>query len=140
MTEHEEQVMVDDAGDTVVKLPTRRDLPASGPATTSQQRLLAMVAHLLGILTGPLGALIIWLVMKKDAFVEEEAREALNFQITVWLAIVAASILTIIGIGVYLISGVAALNIVFCVIAAAHVNQGEAYRYPVTLRLIKQPA
>jgi uncharacterized Tic20 family protein len=113
------------------------------PATTdapADQRTMALAAHLLGIFTGFIGALIIWLINKDDAskaFVTDQAKEALNFQITVTIAMVISIILMIVIIGGILAPIVGVINLVFCIIAAVKANNGEAYRYPFTLRLIK---
>jgi len=113
------------------------------PATTdvpADQRTMALAAHLLGIFTGFIGALIIWLINKDDAaksFVTDQAKEALNFQITVTIAMVISIILMIVIIGGILAPIVGIINLVFCIIAAVKANNGEAYRYPFTLRLIK---
>ena len=90
------------------------------------------------------GPLVIWL-MKKDTmpFVADQAKEALNFNITVsavFLVLLILSLMTL-GLGflvtlpVMLIVGIAAL--VFVIIAAMKANQGIAYRYPMTVRLVK---
>ena len=91
-----------------------------------------------------LGPLVIWL-MKKDTmpFVDDQAKEALNFNITVSAIFLILLILTFLSLGigalitvpVMLIVGIAAL--VFIVIAAIKSNEGVAYRYPFALRLIK---
>ncbi|KRG53198.1 DUF4870 domain-containing protein [Stenotrophomonas maltophilia] len=113
------------------------------PATTdapADQRTMALAAHLLGIFTWFIGALIIWLINKDDAskaFVTDQAKEALNFQITVTIAMVISIILMIVIIGGILAPIVGVINLVFCIIAAVKANNGEAYRYPFTLRLIK---
>jgi uncharacterized Tic20 family protein len=101
---------------------------------------MALAAHLLGIFTWFIGALIIWLINKDDAskaFVTDQAKEALNFQITVTIAMVISIILMIVIIGGILAPIVGVINLVFCIIAAVKANNGEAYRYPFTLRLIK---
>lgn len=113
------------------------------PATTdapADQRTMALAAHLLGIFTWFIGALIIWLINKDDAgkaFVTDQAKEALNFQITVTIAMVISIILMVVIIGGILAPIVGIINLVFCIIAAVKANNGEAYRYPFTLRLIK---
>jgi hypothetical protein len=91
-----------------------------------------------------LGPLIIWLV-KKDSmpFVNDQAKEALNFNITIAIIGIALLLLTLmtLGLGVLLavpigvVVGVAWL--VFTIIAAIRANEGVRYRYPFTLRLIK---
>ena len=115
-----------------------------------------MFAHLSALLGGLLtsgwagnlgffiGPLVIWL-LKKDTmpFVNDQAKEALNFAITVSILFLALLILTLMTLGVgalltvplMLIIGVAAL--VFVVIAAIKANEGVAYRYPFSLRLVK---
>ena len=67
----------------------------------------------------------------------DQAKEALNFQITVTIAMVISIILMIVIIGGILAPIVGVINLVFCIIAAVKANNGEAYRYPFTLRLIK---
>jgi uncharacterized Tic20 family protein len=128
--------------------------PASG-APSAEERQWAMFAHLsalLGaLLTGAvggwgsfLGPLIIWLV-KKDTmpFVDDQGKEALNFNITVSAVFLLLWMLTFLTffVGALLtfplmfIIGIAAL--VFIVIAAIKSNEGQAYRYPFTIRLVK---
>ncbi|MBH1495557.1 DUF4870 domain-containing protein [Stenotrophomonas maltophilia] len=119
--------------DNVPPPPVTTDVPAD-------QRTMALAARLLGIFTGFIGALIIWLINKDDAaksFVTDQAKEALNFQITVTIAMVISIILMIVIIGGILAPIVGIINLVFCIIAAVKANNGEAYRYPFTLRLIK---
>jgi len=117
--------------------------PPVTSAAPQDERTLALVAHLLGIFTWLIGALIIWLV-NKDAqpakpFATDQAKEALNFQITIGIASVIAFILTIISFGLlfFLPTLVWIADIVFCILAAVKANNGETYRYPFTLRLIK---
>ena len=97
--------------------------------------MYATLAHLLGIVSGPIGPLVIWLVMKGDSQVEPQAREALNFQITVWLVSILGAILTIVYIGYLIVILAMVFNVVFCVIAASYAHSGMPYRYPICLRL-----
>lgn len=111
---------------------------------------MAMLAHLLGIPTGFLGPLIIWLVKKdQSAFVEVAGREALNFHLTLFLlsvvlfpALLILSIIPLIGCLTFplLFLAVVAVGIgslVTQVVAAIKANEGQTYRYPVNFRLIK---
>lgn len=122
----------------------------------ADERQWAMFAHLSalvgGILTGGwafsigcfLGPLIIWMV-KKDSmrFVDDQGKEALNFNITVALIFLALLILSVVTLGIGLIIAVPVALVVgiawlvFTIIAAIKANEGVAYRYPLTLRLIK---
>jgi uncharacterized Tic20 family protein len=125
-------------------------------APSAEERQWAMFAHLsalLGaLLTGAfgggwgcfIGPLVIWLI-KKDTmpFVNDQGKEALNFNITVAIAaviLVLISLMTfgiglIIAIPLWIIIGIGWL--VFTIMAAIKANEGVRYRYPFTLRLIK---
>lgn len=99
---------------------------------------IAMLAHLLGIFTGFVGALIIWLLKKDDsAFINEEAREALNFQITMTIAYLVASMLMVILIGMLLLPILYVANIIFCILGAVATSKGQSYRYPFAVRLVQ---
>ena len=113
--------------------------PTAGEAP-QDQRTMSLLAHLLGIVTGPIGALIIWLVSKDNpekSFVTDQAKEALNFQITLIIAYFISGILTMVLIGFLLMAAIGIANLVLCIMAAMKANNGEAYRYPFALRLIK---
>jgi uncharacterized Tic20 family protein len=108
------------------------------PMSDSDQRMWAMLAHLGGILFGFIPSLIVWLVHKdKSRFVEEQAKEALNFQITVAIGMIVSSILSLILIGFVLMAIIGIADLILCIIAGLAANKGEAYRYPFALRLIK---
>lgn len=114
--------------------------PSSVGPVPNDQRTMALVAHLLGIFTGFIGALIIWLINKDDTskpFVVDQSKEALNFQITIAIAYIVSSILVVVLIGTLMLAAVWVANLVLCILAAVKANNGEAYRYPFTLRLIK---
>ncbi|MTI72890.1 DUF4870 domain-containing protein [Stenotrophomonas acidaminiphila] len=103
--------------------------------------MFAHLAALAGIvipLGNLLGPLIVWLV-KKDTmpFVADQGKEALNFNITVFIAAFVSGILTLVLIGFLLLIVVGIAWLVLTIMAALAANKGEAYRYPFTLRLIK---
>ncbi len=122
----------------------------------ADERMWAMFAHLSvligGAITGGwgfsigcfLGPLIIWII-KKDTmpFVNDQAKEALNFAITLSIIGFALLMVTLLSLGVgalltiplLLFVGIAAIILV--IIAAVKANEGFAYRYPLTIRLIK---
>lgn len=116
--------------------------PTPTGTAPAEDRTLALVAHLLGIITWVVGALIIWLISKDNpakSFVIDQSKEALNFQITIAIAYVAAMILAVISFGIlfFMPMLVWVANLVLCILAGVKANNGEAYRYPFTLRLIK---
>ena len=122
----------------------------SDVAPVGEERTWALFGHLsalsafvcgIGFVLGPL---IIWLV-KRDSlpFAGDQAKEALNFNITVGIVGLALVILTFItlGIGALLTVPLGFVLfigwLVFTIIAAINANNGVRYRYPLTLRLVQ---
>lgn len=125
----------------------------AGPSAEEKQwALFAHLSALLGaFVTGFwfgwgcfLGPLVIWLV-KKDTmpFVNDQGKEALNFNITLAIIGVILLIFSIVTLGIGLLIAipvgivVAISWLVFTIIAAIKASEGVAYRYPVSLRLVK---
>jgi uncharacterized Tic20 family protein len=126
------------------------------PQVSAQERQMAMFAHLSALVGGILttgwagsigcfvGPLVIWL-MKKDQmpFVDDQGKEALNFNITVGIAFLVLLLLSIMTLGIGLVLAIPAWIIigvawlVLTIIASIKANEGVAYRYPFALRLIK---
>jgi uncharacterized Tic20 family protein len=105
--------------------------------TTAQDNQWASFAHLGGIL-GFLPALIIWLVFKdRGAFTSAEAKEALNFQITIAIAYIIANILVFLVIGAILLPIIFILSLIFSILGFTKAKDGTSYRYPFAIRLIK---
>ncbi len=107
---------------------------------STDDRNLALITHLSGIILWFIVPLVVWLVSKDQSdkdYLTKEAKEALNFQITVGIAYIVSWILMIVFIGFILWWLVWIFNLVFCIIAALQVSQSGSYRYPVSLRLIK---
>lgn len=122
---------------------------------SAEERQWAMFAHLSALVGGLLtsavggwgtfiGPLIIWLVKKETMpFVDDQAKEALNFNITVAIACLVLLLLSIVTLGIglviaiplWIIIGIAWL--VLTIIASIKANEGVTYRYPLALRLIK---
>ncbi len=110
----------------------------------SDERMWAMLTHLSALtglftLVGSLvGPLIIWQIQKeKSAFVDFHGKEAVNFNITMVIAAAVSFLLFLLLIGFVLIWLVGAVWLIFTIIAAIKANNGEHYRYPVTIRFIK---
>ncbi|HEX5305321.1 MAG TPA: DUF4870 domain-containing protein [Dyella sp.] len=131
--------------DDIVPPPPPHDEAPASVVPSSEERQWAMGAHLsalLGLVTAGwacfLGPLVIWLV-KKDTmpFVADQAKEALNFNITVMIAGAICWILVFVLIGIVLLWALGIVWIVFTIIAAIKANEGVRYRYPFALRLIK---
>lgn len=105
---------------------------------------MGMLAHLLA-LSGfviPFGniiaPLVIWMIKKdQSAFVNDQGKESLNFQITIFIMMIVCFILFFVVIGIFLLPLVGLYWLIFSVIAGIKANGGERYRYPFAIRLIK---
>ena len=138
--------------------PQNNASPAAGAAAapSAEERKWATIAHLSALLGALLtsgwagsigffvGPLIIWLMKRESMpFVNDQGKEALNFAITVSIACFALLLFTILSLGIgalitvplFVAIGITAL--VLIVIAAIKANEGVAYRYPFSLRLVK---
>jgi uncharacterized Tic20 family protein len=114
--------------------------PGYGAAAPSQQNPLtmAMLAHLLGLLLGFIGPLIIMLTSgSQDPFVKDQSTEALNFQLTMLLASIVSFVLAFVLIGFLLIPVIVIGNLVLTIQGAMAANKGQWYRYPVCIRMVK---
>lgn len=114
-----------------------------GGAPSAEERQWAMFTHLSALfgLVVPFGSvigpLVMWLI-KKDTmpFVNDQGKEALNFNITMAIAAIVCWILVFILIGFLLLPILVIFWLVFVVIATIKANEGTTYRYPFALRLI----
>jgi uncharacterized Tic20 family protein len=125
-------------------------------AISSEERGWAMAAHLCGLLwilgSGgliflPFGGLALFTILgpliillakgQSKPFVAAQAKESLNFQITVWLLGLIFALLAILLIGFVLLWILGIVNLVLVIIAAIRVSDGMPYRYPFSLRLVK---
>jgi uncharacterized Tic20 family protein len=118
---------------------------APPPLPTENERNLGMLCHLLGLLTGFVGPLILWLVEKdKSAFVDHHGKESLNFQITFMIAMFGLTFITVVlsvfVIGLLLIPVIVALVILAMVaeiLSCVSASRGEWSRYPGAIRFIQ---
>jgi uncharacterized Tic20 family protein len=109
-------------------------------APSDDQKTLALITHLSGIVLGFIVPLIIWLVNKDQpdkAFVTDQSKEALNFQITLLMVYVVGIILSIILIGALINLAAWLACIVLSIIGGLAAQKGQTYRYPFAIRLIK---
>jgi len=104
---------------------------------SNDEKNIATITHLAGTVFFFIPALVVWLLKKDDsAYIADQSKEALNFQITIAIGMFIAQILIWVLIGFALIPLVWLTNIVFCIIAAIATSKGESYRYPLSLRLL----
>jgi len=131
--------------------PPGAQIPAQPPeaaAIDRNARQWAMFCHLAGLavllpialgLGGVIATLILWQIKKEEfPFVDEQGKEALNFQISIVIySLVSALLICAAGIGIIFLVAVGLFNIICVVIAAVGANEGRHYRYPLCIRFIK---
>jgi len=102
--------------------------------------MLAHLSALAGLFVGGLiflGPLLVYLVKKDEhPFIADQSREALNFNISVFIYFIASAILIPLGVGLLALPVVFIAWLVLTIIAAVRANNGEPYRYPLTIRLV----
>ena len=81
--------------------------------------------------------LVYFLKRDDSAYIENQAAEALNFQITVALAAVVFGVLCVVLVGIPLLLGLVVMAFVLPIRAALAAGRGERYRYPLTVRFVK---
>jgi uncharacterized protein len=112
--------------------------PYVGPPPTKDDKTMAMLAHLLSIFLGFLGPLIIWLIKKDQSpFVDDQGKEALNFQLTLLIAYIVGVVTACFIVGWFIFMAAWIAGIIFGIMGAMAANRGEAYRYPFNIRFIK---
>lgn len=101
-------------------------------------RTWATLAHISGLITSFIGPLIIWALYKdRYPFVDDQAREAMNFQISMMIYLIASSLLAILLIGVIGWIVFPILDLIYVIVAAINASNGVAYRYPLSIRFIQ---
>lgn len=116
--------------------------PAGPPMSPDQERLWGMLAHLLSfvaayIALGFVAPLVVLLVFgPRSAYVRAHAVESLNFNLSWLLYAIVGGILLIIGIGVLILIALGIAYVVLVIIASVQANNGQFFRYPLTIRFI----
>lgn len=121
--------------------------PAAEPSgPTRSERQWAMGCHLIalcGIIVpipsaNLLGPLILWLIKREDGpFIDDQGKESLNFQISLFIYAIGCVMLAFIGIGFLLLFPLAVFGLTCVIIASIKASEGVAFRYPACIRLIK---
>lgn len=114
------------------------EYPLSPP--TSDERVMGILSHILAIVPGIgiFGPLVIWLIKKDESpFVEANAKESLNFQLTMLIAYAICWILVFVIVGAFFFGIVWVLNLILVIVASVKTSENKIYRYPFNLRLIK---
>ena len=119
--------------------------PQQAAPISREARKWAMLCHLVALvgLLGNgvgflLGPLVVWLLKREDdPFVDEQGKEAVNFQITMFIAALICAPFVLVLIGILFLIVIGLMLTIFPIIGAIKANEGESYRYPLSFRFIK---
>jgi uncharacterized Tic20 family protein len=106
--------------------------------TTAAAAHLSTFAGLIVPFGSVIGPLTVWLSRRhRDPFIDQAGREALNFGITIAIygSVLLVAALMLVGIPLLMVGVVA--WVVLASLAAVKASQGQAYRYPLTMRLVR---
>ncbi len=96
--------------------------------------LVGLLGNGIGFLIGPL---VVWLIKREDdPLIEEQGKEAVNFQLTMFLALFISALLTFVLIGIPLLIAFGLMMIINPIIAAVKTSNGDRYRYPISIRFL----
>ena len=109
------------------------ELPTVAP--TSDEKTLALLAHIVTLASNFIAPLIIYFIKKDESsFVAAHAKESLNVQLTI---LIIAIILIVTIVGILLLWIVCMYAFVLVIIATIRASEGKLYRYPFCIRFIK---
>jgi len=110
---------------------------------SGRERTLAMACHLsafagviipFGNIFGPL---VVWILTKDEyPLADDQGKESLNFQISVFLYSIVCGLLIFLVVGIFMLLVLALFTIIQVIKASISANNGNAYRYPFCLRFI----
>ena len=106
---------------------------------SGNDKIWSMLSHLSALFgVGIILPLVVYLAMRNESdYVASNAREALNFHISIFIYVLCCLPLMFILIGVPLAILIGIGSLVLAIIAAVKASAGECYRYPLTLRFVK---
>ena len=107
------------------------------PVIDQESRNMALLTWIGTLFFGFIPGLIIYLVKKDDAYVSDQAKEALNWSLTALMGYFIGIILSFILIGVLVFPVVGICHLVFCIMGAIGTSKGNAFRVPFAIRLLK---
>jgi uncharacterized Tic20 family protein len=115
--------------------------PEMSSVVDRQERMWATVCHLISYvgyflpMGNVFGPLAIWLWKREEyPLVDDQGRESLNFQISMTIYVLVAGLLSLVVIGIPILIGLMVWDFVATIIASVRANDGERYRYPLTMR------
>jgi uncharacterized Tic20 family protein len=118
------------------------EIPPPIPAPAKPQgndKIWSVLSHLSALMgVGFILPLVVYLMMKNESeYVATNAREALNFHISILIYGLCCVPLAFVVIGFPLMFVLVIGSLVLAIIAAVKASEGSCYHYPLTLRLVK---
>jgi uncharacterized Tic20 family protein len=123
---------------------TMQSVPPPAQTASNDERMWAMLCHISSFagfiipFGNVIGPLIIW-SMKRAEFplVDDQGKEALNFQISMTIFLIVSAILILVLIGIVFLVILGVFDLIITIIAAVRANSGERFRYPLSIRFVK---
>lgn len=116
---------------------TTHTASAAAPAISQDAKNLTLLNWLGTIFFGFIPGLVLYLIKKDDAYVQDQAKESLNWAITLMIGYCIAFFLSFIVIGIFLFPLLGIVHVVFCILGVISTQKGENFRVPYAVRLIK---
>ena len=117
---------------------------SEGPSRTERQwamgcHLIALCGFMVPPIASTVAPLVLWLMKREDgAFIDDQGRESVNFQITMLIYFaISAILIPMLGLGVILMVAVVVFDFVCILVATVKASEGVTFRYPACIRLIK---
>jgi hypothetical protein len=104
---------------------------------TQESKNTALLDWIGTIFLGFIPSLIVYLTKKDDAYIQDQAKEALNWSITAAIGYISGMVLMVILIGFLVLPAVGICHLVFCILGAVGASNGNKFRVPFAIRLIK---
>ena len=82
--------------------------------------------------------LVLWLIKRDQMpFVNQEGKEAVNFQISITIYALAGGGLAFFCVGFFVLAAVFIFDIIMVIQASIAASNGKAFRYPLCIRFIQ---
>lgn len=123
-------------------MPAPAVAPNTSPARSSvsgSDKIWAILSHL-SCLVGVwfIVPIVVYLAMRGESeYVAENAKEALNFHISLLIYVLCCLPLAFLLIGIPVLVAIGVGSVILSIVAAIKASDGHVYRYPLTIRLIK---
>jgi uncharacterized protein len=102
----------------------------------AKDNTLKILTHILGLITGFIGPLII-LLASEDKHDKEHSKKSLNWQISVAIYSIVSVALMFILIGIPIFIALYILNLIFCIMATVKASNNELWDYPLAIKFLK---